>query len=68
VTTKDQPESGMKESAPRPSLRSIVVTLAVIAAIQLFDLVTHQDVLTALITIVICGAYIGWWVWSHRYQ
>jgi hypothetical protein len=42
--------------------------LAVIAAIQLFDLVTHQDVLTALITIVICGAVTGWWVWSNRYR
>jgi hypothetical protein len=58
----------MKKSAPRPSLRSVVVTLAVIGAIQVFDLVTHDYVLTALITILICGAYIGWWVWSNRYR
>ena len=68
MTTNDQPESEMKISAPRSSFRSIVVTFAVIAALQVFDLVTHQDVLTALITIVICGAYIGWWVWSNRYR
>ena len=58
----------MKESPPRPSVRSVVTTLAVIAAIQVFNLVTQQDVVTALITIVICGAYIGWWVWSNRYR
>jgi hypothetical protein len=68
VTTKDQPEAEMKKSPPRASLRSVVISLAVIAALQVFDLVTHQDVLTALITIVICGAVIGWWFWSNRYR
>ena len=68
MTTKDQPKAEMKKSPPRASLRSVVISLAVIAALQVFDLVTHQDVLTALITIVICGAVIGWWVWSNRYR
>ena len=41
---------------------------AVIAALQAFDLITRDDLLTALVTIVICAAYIGWWIWSNRYQ
>ncbi len=52
----------------RPNLRSVVGIFSAIAAIQVFDLITHQDVLTAVITIAICGAYVGWWVWSRRYS
>jgi hypothetical protein len=56
------------KNAPRPTLRTAVGIFAVIAALQVFDLVTRNDVLTALVTIVICGAYIGWWFWSNRYR
>jgi hypothetical protein len=56
------------KSAPRPTLRGAVGIFTVIAALQVFDLVTHDDVLTAVVTIVICGAYIGWWIWSNRYH
>jgi hypothetical protein len=53
---------------PRTTFRGAVGVFAVIAALQVFDLVTRNDVLTALVTIVICGTYIGWWVWSNRYH
>jgi hypothetical protein len=53
---------------PRTTFRGAVGVFAVIAALQVFDLVTRNDVLTALVTIVICGTYIGWWIWSNRYQ
>jgi hypothetical protein len=46
----------------------MVVIFGVIAALQIFDLVTRDDVLTAVITIVICGGYIAWFFWSRRYQ
>jgi hypothetical protein len=55
-------------SAPRPSLRAVAGIFAVIAALQVFDLVTRDDVLTAVVTFVICGSYLGWWFWSHRYR
>jgi hypothetical protein len=56
------------KSAPRPSLRGAIWVFAVIAALQAFDLITRDDLLTALVTIVICGSYIGWWIWSNRYR
>ena len=28
---------------------------------------THNDVLAAVATIVILGAYLSWWFWRHRY-
>ena len=56
------------KSLPRPTLRGAVGVFAAIAALQVFNLVTHDDVLTAVVTIVICGAYIGWWIWSNRYH
>jgi hypothetical protein len=46
----------------------MVGVFAVIAALQVFDLVTRDDVLTAVLTIVVCGSYIGWWIWSNRYR
>jgi uncharacterized membrane protein len=56
------------EGVAQPAVRVVVGIFAVIAALQIFDLITHQDVLSAVITIVICGAYIGWWIWSNRYR
>lgn len=42
--------------------------LTVIAALQVFNLLTHDDVLTAVATIVICGAYVARWIWVNRYR
>jgi uncharacterized membrane protein len=55
--------------SPNPPIPiQIIAIFAVIAALQVFDLLTHDDVLTAVNTIVICGAYIGWWFWRRRYS
>ncbi len=42
--------------------------LTIVAALQLFDLATHDDVLTAVLTLAICAVYIGAWFWTHRYR
>jgi hypothetical protein len=49
--------------ASRPNLREVRDTLLLFAvppALYLFDRVTHQDVLTAVIYILIAGSYIAW--------
>ena len=58
----------MRNGAYRPSIREAVGILAVIVLIQVFNLFTHDDVLTAVVTIVICGAFIGRWIWVNRYH
>jgi hypothetical protein len=55
-------------SAPPANIRAVVGVFAVIAALQVFDLITRDDVLTAVVTFVICGAFIGWFFWSNRYR
>jgi hypothetical protein len=52
----------------KPTLRSVVAIFGVIAAVQIFDLVTRDDVLTAVLTMAICGGYLAWFFWTHRYQ
>jgi hypothetical protein len=47
------------------TLIAITVVALVIGGIER---ITHNDVLAALATIVILGAYVGWWFWRHRYQ
>jgi hypothetical protein len=55
-------------SVQRPTLRGVIGIFGVIAALQVFNLITHDDVLTAVVTFVICGGYVAWYFWSHRYQ
>jgi hypothetical protein len=57
----------MPSNQSRPSL-AIIGTFAVIAALQLFNLVTRDDVLTAVLTFLVCAGYIAWFFWSRRYQ
>jgi len=52
----------------RPTLRGAVGIFGVIAALQVFNLVTHDDVLTAVVTFLICGGYVAWYFWSQRYH
>jgi hypothetical protein len=47
------------------TLIGITVVALVIFGIERF---THSDVLAALATIVMLGAYVGWWFWRHRYS
>jgi hypothetical protein len=56
------------KGAPTPTLREAVGIFAVIAATQVFGLITHDAVFTAVVSIVICAAAIGWWIWSNRYH
>jgi uncharacterized membrane protein YfcA len=56
----------MNASRSRPTVREGVVILAVIVLIQVFDLVTHLDVIAASATAVICAAVIASWIWSNR--
>jgi hypothetical protein len=42
--------------------------LTVIALVQLLELVTHDDVLAAVVTLVICGSYIAWYLWKNRFH
>lgn len=52
----------------RPTLRGMVGIFVVILALQLFNLLTHDDVLTAVLTFLVCAAYIAWFFWSNRYR
>ncbi len=56
----------MVHSDNRPSLRTLVLVLAVMAVIVAFGAVTSQYLLASLVTIFICGAVIAWWV-LHRH-
>jgi hypothetical protein len=57
----------MPSNESRPSI-AIIATFAVIAALQVFNLVTRNDVLTAVLTLLVCAAYIAWFFWSRRYR
>ena len=52
----------------RPRVGGAIGLLVVLTAIWLFDRMTHQDVIAAVATILVCGAVIGWFFWSRRYQ
>jgi hypothetical protein len=60
---KDEPDRRY-----RPTLRGVVGTFVVIGLLQIFNLVTRDDVLTAVVTFVVCGSYIAWYFWKNRYQ
>ena len=47
------------------TLIGIPFVALVISGIERF---THDDVLAAIATLVIMGAYLGWWFWRHRYM
>lgn len=49
---------------PLLSLAAVLVAFLVISAI---DRITHSDVIAAVATLVLLGAYVAWWFWRHRY-
>jgi hypothetical protein len=51
---------------PFPYL-ALIGSLALLLAIAAIDRITHNDVIAAVATMVILGAYIAWWFWRHRY-
>jgi Flp pilus assembly protein TadB len=48
--------------------RSLIGTVVVVFVVVAIDRTTHNDVLMAVATIVILGAYLAWWFWSRRYS
>jgi uncharacterized membrane protein YozB (DUF420 family) len=58
----------MAQKGTRTNLLPIALLLVGIAVIYEFDRVTHQDVIAALATIVICGAFVVRWIWRGRYS
>jgi hypothetical protein len=50
----------------RPSLRTLGVAVAVIAAISTLGVVTNQNGLAAVATILVGFAVTGWWL-AHRW-
>jgi hypothetical protein len=55
-----------QERGPFPYL-ALIGTLLLLLAISAIDRITHSDVIAAVATIVILGAYLAWWFWRHRY-
>ena len=56
-----------QKRGPFPYL-SLIGTLVVVLVVVALDRTTHNDVLLAIATIVILGAYLAWWFWRHRYS
>jgi Flp pilus assembly protein TadB len=56
-----------QKRGPFPYL-SLIGTLVVVLVVVAIDRITHDDVLAAVATIVILGAYLAWWFWRRRYS
>ena len=56
----------VEKSDNRPTVRTLVFALALVAAIVVVGVVTNQDALAALATILICGAVIAVWIIRGR--
>jgi hypothetical protein len=54
------------KSDNRPTIRTLLVSLAIVAVIVVIGVVTNQDGLAALATILICGAVIALWIIRGR--
>ena len=56
----------MEKSDHRPTVRTLIFVLALVAAIVAVGVFTNQDALAALATILICGAVIALWIVRGR--
>jgi preprotein translocase subunit SecF len=54
------------KSANRPTIRTLLVTLTLVAVIVVIGVVTNQDAIAALSTILICGAVVALWIIRGR--
>jgi len=54
------------KSDNRPTVRTLVISLVLVALIVVAGVVTNQDALAALATILICGAVIALWIVRGR--
>jgi Flp pilus assembly protein TadB len=50
----------------RPTIRTLVFSLALVGVIVLIGVVTNQDAIAALATILICGAVVALWIIRGR--
>jgi Flp pilus assembly protein TadB len=50
----------------RPSIRTLVFSLALVGVIVLIGVVTNQAAIAALATILICGAVVAVWIIRGR--
>ena len=57
----------MERPSPRDVIKGLGLPTAIVVVV-LVGRVTHDDVLAAVLTMLICGGYIGWWIWSNRYR
>jgi Flp pilus assembly protein TadB len=56
-----------QKRGPFPYL-ALIGSLVLLLVVSAIDRITHSDVLAAVATIVILGAYLAWWFWRHRYS
>ncbi len=56
----------MDKSDNRPTIRTLLFSLALVALIVVIGVVTNQDAIAALATILICGAVIAVWIIRGR--
>ena len=57
----------MERPSPRDVIKGLGLPTAIVVVV-LVGRVTHDDVLAAVLTMLICGGYIAWWIWSNRYR
>ncbi len=56
----------MDKSDNRPTVRTLVIVLVLVAVVVAVGVVTNQDAIAALATILICGAVIALWILRGR--
>ena len=56
----------MDKSDNRPTIRTLLVSLTLVAVIVVIGVVFNQSALAALATILICGAVVALWIIRGR--
>ena len=56
----------MDKSDNRPTIRTLLVSLTLVAVIVVIGVVSNQGALAALATILICGAVVTLWIIRGR--
>jgi len=54
------------KSDNRPTVRTLLVSLTLVAVIVVIGVVSNQNALAALATILICGAVVALWIIRGR--
>ena len=54
------------KSDNRPAIRTLLVSLTLVAVIVVIGVVSNQNALAALATILICGAVVALWIIRGR--